>query len=448
MNDSFMLVIVSDEDFQAHKNANELINIESYPIWRKSHHECLFAPNENDDANWEMRKVHLSIALTQLILKAVISHVNEHSSLYRLDYNEAIDIYPFEHSEVDDVFRPNDAVWNRGATSVYQFVYISSCKNKLASDYLVFVKFWDRDNKILTFCGALLISQEKPVMDRFNHIRKMCGVTDQRLKMHLLDIFSKTHFRIVDLTLNPREQGLRTGTILVLQEYDKPFTVGTRTGLANPPYAKHQYRDFNVYQHSLGMELYQQACLGQYTDAIIFSRDRDGNTVSLLAHKSVLATVPYFKNCFESGMHESANSSLAKLMTPDWVTETTLHDFLFYEYIKNHQILDQLPVKRLFNLLKMADYYAVEELLDAIAAKIENRYATLCGNTILLLLEAIEPLEFLRKKALQSLAVDYIVFNFSEVARMKEFHDLSGWGVYDEIVDAISRATWLKEMGE
>jgi hypothetical protein len=53
-----VLVIVSDEDFEAHQNANELINRESYPSWRKPHHECSFVlkPGDNDP-NQQMRMV-------------------------------------------------------------------------------------------------------------------------------------------------------------------------------------------------------------------------------------------------------------------------------------------------------------------------------------------------------------------------------------------------------
>ena len=58
MDETLTLVIVSNKDFQAHRNANELINIDSYPIWRKSHHECTLSLNRNHDASQQFQTVH------------------------------------------------------------------------------------------------------------------------------------------------------------------------------------------------------------------------------------------------------------------------------------------------------------------------------------------------------------------------------------------------------
>lgn len=434
MNETLTLVIVSDEDFKAHQNANELINIEDYPVWRKSHHECVLKLNENDEANEQMQRM--------LKFKAVMGHVKENRALYRFDYDDPIDIYPFKPVTGEDVLRPSDTIWNHPTTSGYQFVYITSHRPNLPHKSLMFVKFWDREKRTLTFCGSLLVSHDKPVADRFNHIRKMCGVTDESLKMILLDVFSKTYFRRVDLTLNFRKQGLRTGAVLVLQTSESTIATRPQTGLANPPYNTHQYENLDVNPDSLGMKLYQQACSGHYTDVVI---SLTASPVNLFAHKNVLATVPYFKTCFESGMQESTKLSVVELKAPDWIAETSLRDFLSVVYIKDYRALNQLSIKRLCNLLKMADYYAADELLDNVAMKIEESYAALSGETSLLLLETIGLLEFPQKENLKSLAVDYIICNFSEVARLREFRDLFGKDVYNEIVDAMARATWLKE---
>ena len=92
--------------------------------------------------------------------------------------------------------------------------------------------------KILTFCGTFPVSQYQAVAYRFNHILQMYGVTNNGSKLQLLNIFSKTQYRGVNLTLSFRDQGLQTGTTLVLLACDGPISTELQTGLANPPYAK------------------------------------------------------------------------------------------------------------------------------------------------------------------------------------------------------------------
>jgi hypothetical protein len=308
-------------------------------------------------------------------------------------------------------------------------------------DALLFVKFWDRGKGRLTFCGALPITQDSLVLERFNQLRTLCG-TDKTFKIDVLNISSKTHFRSVNLHSSFRQQGLRTGTILVLQPCGKAtFSTEPQTGLANPPYSEHLYRsDSSLNPHSLGLKLYEQAYSVRYTDVVIISESTD-NSFKIPAHKSVLATVSYFKTCFESGMLESANSTVTELKAPEWATETGLRYFLLCVYTDS-EFLHQLPVKHLCDLLKLFDFYGCEDLLAHVIATLESKYANLTGETALLLLETIEPLEFKRKTSLQKLAVGYMVCNFSEIARMTEFHELFGTDIYHRIVDSVTRATW------
>jgi len=57
--DTFTVVVVSDDDFKAHLNGNELINDTSYPKWRRTHHECTFKALSNEYLDQQMRKVLL-----------------------------------------------------------------------------------------------------------------------------------------------------------------------------------------------------------------------------------------------------------------------------------------------------------------------------------------------------------------------------------------------------
>ena len=365
-------------------------------------------------------------------------------AFYQLDYDDTIDIYPFKSVVGSNVLRPCDEPWKQQINPGHQFVYITSRK-KIPKHSLVFIKFWDREKRMLTFRGAIPVSQDQIVADRFNHILQICGATDICLKLRLINIFSKTQYRGVDLTRSFEDQGLQTGAILILQAHKEPISTEPQTGLVNPPYAQHQYKLFDINSHSFGMKLYQQARSNQYTDVVISSRDMDGSLVKLSAHKNVLATIPYFKTCFESGMKENANpSSLVKLRTPDWITETNFQDFLFCVYIGDCRVFNQFSLKTLCNLIKIADFYSSEELLENIGIHIEGRYADLNEDTILLLIETIDVLEFPQKKSIEDLAVNYVVSNFFEVARTPEFHCLLGKDIYNRIVDVMSRATWPK----
>jgi len=55
--DSYTVVVLSDPDFRAHRDGNELIDDSSYAKWKKSHHECTFKASSNQTLDEQMRKV-------------------------------------------------------------------------------------------------------------------------------------------------------------------------------------------------------------------------------------------------------------------------------------------------------------------------------------------------------------------------------------------------------
>jgi hypothetical protein len=54
---SYTAIVVSDEDFKAHIDGNELINEKTYLEWRQDHHECTFTPTAHWDFDNQMRGV-------------------------------------------------------------------------------------------------------------------------------------------------------------------------------------------------------------------------------------------------------------------------------------------------------------------------------------------------------------------------------------------------------
>jgi hypothetical protein len=55
---SYTVVVLSDEDFRAHLDGNELIDENDYLEWRQDHHECAFTATPNSNLDKQMREVN------------------------------------------------------------------------------------------------------------------------------------------------------------------------------------------------------------------------------------------------------------------------------------------------------------------------------------------------------------------------------------------------------
>src|SRR5271155_4217139 len=121
---------------------------------------------------------------------------------------------------------------------------------------------------------------------------------------------------------------------------------------------RHQYTSTSlaVVNPLLGKALHEQAVNGLYTDlALLSATSNSENAFRLTAHRSVLATVPFFKSAFESGMRESNTSSLlVELHAPPWTSERTLKDFLAFVYLRDSQVLGPVGIDGLIELIRLA----------------------------------------------------------------------------------------------
>jgi hypothetical protein len=159
----------------------------------------------------------------------------------------------------------------------------------------------------------------------------------------------------------------------------------------------------------------------------------------LTCHKSVLATVPYFKTAFECGMRES-DSTFLELPAPPNTTESALKAFIKFVYLRDPDVLNSSGIECLLTeLLYLADFYGFIEFMDAIAAWIVGKPYLISDANSLALLKLLEPLEFPNRKRLETRLVDYIVLNYVRIAKTQEFYnELAGTDVYDLIIDSVA----------
>lgn len=264
------------------------------------------------------------------------------------------------------------------------------------------------------------------------------------MTVQLLDIFSATQFYFIDISKSFIEQNLRTGSIVVAQEGAPVKALREpNSGLAFPPYGSHVKRQSTSIS-GLGANLYLQARLGQFTDVTLLSTSDSESPFELTAHKNVLATVPYFKVVFQSGMKESANPAAIQLESPPWTTRWTMERFIMFVYLRNSSSLATDTIEMLSKMIRLSDYYGFDELTDVAAELVENKYSLLSEVNALELLTVIEPLQFKRKARLLRFVIEYLVFNFSRVARRPEFIELFAHDIYNAIIDAVFNASWEK----
>ena len=240
------------------------------------------------------------------------------------------------------------------------------------------------------------------------------------------------------------------GSIVVAQEgtCSKPVCKDPRTDLALSSYNTHLSPTYRNAPTTVIEKLFCQAMDNIYTDVVFVSGQQSLNDdqYRLGAHKNVLATVDYFKTVFESGMRESV-VSLVEFEVPSSTAKLTMERFLSFLYTRDPSPLVHIyTIGSLSELIRVADYYGFEELIERASVAIEQKYSWLSEQNAIELLKTIDLLHFPRKTRVEKLVIEYIVCNFSRVGRMQEFTGLFGRNVYNSIISAVSNASWEKRI--
>ena len=302
---------------------------------------------------------------------------------------------------------------------------------------LLFIKYHDGLHKRLTFYGTIDFSEYDEVSTRLPSIRKLCNL-DDKTPIRLLNVASLTTFSVISATKTFKEQELQTGSVLIVQIWQQTNVKGSFGYLIFPAYARHQYTSTSlaIVNPLLGKALHEQAINGLYTDLALLSARK--NAFRLTAHRSVLATVPFFKTAFESGMRESNMSSLVvELHAPPWTSERTLKDFLAFVYLRDSQVLGPVGIDGLTDLIRLADFYGFLELMDSVATEVTRKTYLLSDGNSLELLKILDLLEFPNRKRLETLLLDYVASNYSRIGQTQEFCDLFGTDLYKLIVERV-----------
>jgi hypothetical protein len=352
--------------------------------------------------------------------------------------SETYEVYPFV--ECGDAFRPSDGPWtpNRSNEDTPVFVYVSAAVADKSQHSLLFVKVGGNDN--IRFCGVMPFKGTEHIIERSEQLRQICGIPVTTGKFQLLDYFNLTQFHWVDAAKTFDEMKLKTGSILVVHDGPDiktspiPEVIGKR-------YSHHlpEGNPFPKYRNSLKKELYQHAIVGHCTDVVIASATTVNVPFHVTAHKVVLSTVRYFQTMFESGLKESQNSAILMLEAPEWVEKHCLTAFISYLYLRQEWILSQLTVENLTNLLRLADYYSFDLLLDAVVEVLVEKYSQLTDLNTLGLLRVIDSMEFYPKGELVEFLAEYMAYNFSRIAQNMEFIKLFETDIYRTVVSIIGR---------
>ena len=233
---------------------------------------------------------------------------------------------------------------------------------------------------------------------------------------------------------------LKTGSILVFHDGPvvKPSTT-PEVAHFGKRYRHHlpEGNPFPKHRISLKQELYQHAIVGHCTDVVISSATTVDVPFHVTAHKVVLSTVRYFQTMFESGLKESQNSAIITLEAPEWVEKHCLTAFISYLYLRQEWILSQLTVENLTNLLRLADYYSFDQLLDAVVVVLVKKFSQLTDLNALGLLRIIDPMELDLKDVLVEFLAEYMACNFSRIAQNVEFIKLFETDIYHAVVSII-----------
>ena len=360
--------------------------------------------------------------------------MKDHYGEYSIDPNEKVNIYPFAHRS--DVLRPTACLYE---PEIHQFVYVVPSRLD-DNDHLLFIKHYRGDDtkKSLVYCTSMAVSNATVLLDRLKHMKTLAGAATAQT-VQVLELLSTTHFRVLDVSKPIEDFQLCTGAVLIIQaRYGEMAMNVPRTGLAFGPRGRHIIFPIVGFQHLLPKALFEQAMHGECTDVIISSFHESPHTFQFTVHKNVMSVIPYFKSAFTVGMRESTNMDVVKLELPMEVDKFVFREFLFYVYLREDTRIAMLPLGVLLPLLKLADYYGFEELLQSIGKSLERQYYSLTGEMALQLLSTIQLLQF-EKKPLEEMVLKYIAFNFREVGKLRTFRELVDDEMYEKVIDYIAQ---------
>jgi len=290
--------------------------------------------------------------------KAVKQHVKDHYAEYSIDPKEEVNIYPFKRKAPADLLRPTACPYTPDGTEVHHFVYVvpSRLDDK---EQLFFVKrYWKerpKEGRELVYCGAVALSNVTTLLSRLKHLKTMRSINTWQ-KVHILEIRSKNHFRILDPSKCVVDMELYTGTILVLQPRSGDLPLNVPWGdLIYGPHGQHKVP---ACHHVVVKGLFAQAMRGEGTDLIISAVRGCSQPFQFTVHKNVMGLIPYFKSALAFRLSENRNNGIdvATLELPIDVDRVVFQEFLFFAYLRDEDRLSRLPLGILLPLLQMADY--------------------------------------------------------------------------------------------
>jgi hypothetical protein len=443
------VIVVSHVDLRTHQNANELVNIKDHKIWQRPHHECKFLIKGQESVCTQMQK-------------AVRQHAKKYWEYYGLHEEASLEVIPFTTSWYFHRFiRPSfNKDWEPRSREP-NFIYVHPSVKVLQSQSLdptpscnlLFIKLLDSLRNTLRFCGTVSFVEDELIATKIPYIRKLCNVTGfSRIYIH--SITANDRYDMVETSKTFKEQTLQTGSILIVSKDPIDKSVDPKhKDLRFPPYGQHSYcacallDDANI---MLGAALYEQAKEGKYTDLTLLSAKREGEEqLRLAVHKNVLTTIPYFKALFEIGMKETnSEPPVCEVEAPSWATNYAIHAFHEYIYLRDISVITERPsfsIEGLCELIRLADFYCCQELLENIAAQMPQQYSHLNVENTLELLTILQSLEFPRRNELESLLLKFVESHFSLIGRSQQFGEMQGSDVYNLIIDTMAKVgkdTW------
>ena len=215
------------------------------------------------------------------------------------------------------------------------------------------------------------------------------------------------------------------GSIVVAQEGTPPNPVSKepQTNLALSSYGTHHPPASNNVSNTVMEKSLCQATENINTDVVFISalQSLSTNQYRLGAHKNVLATVDHFKTAFESGMKESAVTPV-EFDVPPHVTKLTMQRFRSFVYPQDPSLLLlNYTIGSLSELIRVADYYGFEELIENASIAIEEKYSWLSDQHAIDLLKTVDSLYFSRKLRVEKFMIDLSCAISQELVECRHF---------------------------
>lgn len=448
---SCTVIVVSHIDLRAHQDANELVNIKDFKSWKQSHHECKFEIKGKESLCTQMRN-------------AVREHAKKYWNAYGLHQEGTLEVYPLtSSSHFDHVLRPSHKKNWKPRRHDLNFIFVHPSVEPPLNQSLektpsckLFVKYSDNFHNTLRFCGTVPFFEDELISTKIPHIRNLCNMNEYCM-IQIQDIVAKNQYYMIEASKTFKQQRLRMGSILIVskncidESYDR-----IHKGLSFPPYGQHSYGGCTFFDYpnpTLGAALYDQAKAGKYTDVTLLSSKREAEEqLRLTVHKNVLTTIPYFRAFFEIGMTESnSEQPVFEVEAPSWTTHYALKDFHEYIYLRDPLIIttrSSFSIDHLCDLIRLADFYSFEDLLEKVAGQIPNKYSHLNAENTLELLTLIHSLEFPKRNELESLLLRFVECHFALIGRCQRFGEMQGTDVYNLIIDTMAKQDRPREPSE